>query len=174
VFLNVHPPALIFKFRSCDLVSKGGYSLLEAHVMCIANTDMLASLLQDCASKGGFIDAGHNLSVPCKAYESSSSFLHHQTICCLLIAKVEQLKLQLTAWIDSESSFLGACLQFHVFGTKMIIVVADKLLMDLNPNKLFPGEIPIINAHIVSSSKVFASYPVGPLCCLDCLCVWFK
>lgn len=39
----------------------------------------------------------------------------------------------------------------------MIIVIADKLLLDLNPNKSFPGEIPIINAHIVSSSKVFAS-----------------
>jgi hypothetical protein len=31
------------------------------------NTDMLASMLQDCASKGGFLGAGHNLSVPCKS-----------------------------------------------------------------------------------------------------------
>lgn len=60
------------------------------------NTDMLASLLQDCASKGGFIGAGHNLCHP-KAYESSSPFLHHQTICCFLIPKVDQLKLLLTA-----------------------------------------------------------------------------
>ena len=39
----------------------------------------------------------------------------------------------------------------------MIIVIADKLLLDLNPNNSFPGEIPILNAYIVSCSKVFAS-----------------
>ena len=106
MFLNVHPRTIIIKFWSCDLYIKEGYSLLEVQVMCIAT--LTCWLLCCKIVQVKVVSLVQDTICQChKAYEGSSPFLPHQTVCCFIIPKVNQLTLQLTTWIVSESSFFG-------------------------------------------------------------------